>query len=99
MFLLQGNVSYGKSDTHVTPRSNCCTALPSLHPGFAIPTVPNGGNHTREFAKAAATVEAHKQCLIISIALAGTAIRVLTDDTYFEEVTRIFHAHNWRILM
>jgi hypothetical protein len=73
--------------THAIIRPNCCAALPSLHPGFAIPSVPNGGNHTREFAKAAATIEAHKQCLIMSIALAGTALRVLTDDAYFAEVT------------
>jgi hypothetical protein len=62
------------------------TALPSLHPGYSIPTVPNGGNHTRDFAKASSTEVAHRQTLIISIALAGTGIRVLTDDAYFAEV-------------
>jgi hypothetical protein len=60
--------------------------LPALHPGFSIPTVPDGGNHTREFTRSAALVEAHKQCLIVSIALAGAGLRVLTDDTFFSEV-------------
>ncbi|KAF7762176.1 hypothetical protein Agabi119p4_8769 [Agaricus bisporus var. burnettii] len=86
-----GSIDYGWGISGAsTDFGNVSYALPSLHPGFAIPTVPNGGNHTREFAKAAATVEAHKQCLIISIALAGTAIRVLTDDTYFEGVKKAF---------
>lgn len=64
-----------------------CAALPSLHPGFSIPTLPDGGNHTREFAQQAATIEAHKQCLIVSIALAGAGLRVLTDDAFFAEVS------------
>ncbi|KAF9450012.1 hypothetical protein P691DRAFT_811259 [Macrolepiota fuliginosa MF-IS2] len=65
-------------------------ALPSLHPGFSIPTVPDGGNHTRDFAKSAATIAAHKQCLVVSIALAGTGLRVLTDDTFFAQVKKAY---------
>ncbi|TFK31806.1 hypothetical protein BDQ12DRAFT_693512 [Crucibulum laeve] len=65
-------------------------ALPSLHPGFAIPTVKNGGNHTTEFAKSAATIEAHNATLDISKALAATGIRVLLDDKFFEDVKRTF---------
>jgi len=65
-------------------------ALPSLHPGFAIPTLPNGGNHTISFAEAAATEKAHYACLDVSKALAATAIRVLTDDAFFAEVRKTF---------
>jgi len=66
----------------------CChVALPSLHPGFSIPTFSDGGNHTREFAEQAATIEAHKQCLIMSIVLAAVGARVLTDDAFFAEVS------------
>jgi len=73
-----------------TDFGNITYALPSLHPGFAIPTVVNGGNHTREFRDAAATEVAHDACLRVSKALAGTGIRVLLDDEFFEEVRRTF---------
>lgn len=52
----------------------------------AIPTVVNGGNHTRAFRDAAATEAAHDACLRVSKALAGTGVRVLLDDQFFEEV-------------
>ena len=52
----------------------------------AIPTVENGGNHTRAFRDAAATEAAHDACLRVSKALAGTGIRVLLDEQFFEEV-------------
>ncbi|KAF8892890.1 hypothetical protein BD779DRAFT_1507568 [Infundibulicybe gibba] len=64
--------------------------LPSLHPGFAIPTILNGGNHTPGFEKAAATVEAHYACLDVSKALAATGVRVLIDDEFMAEVKRTF---------
>lgn len=84
---IQGNVTYGELRLLLFPlASDVRVALPALHPGFSIPTVPDGGNHTRDFAKSAAMVEAHKQCLIMSIALAGTGLRVLTDDAFFAEV-------------
>ena len=37
----------------------------------AIPTVPNGGNHTRELRDAAATEATHDACLSVSMALEG----------------------------
>ncbi|KAF8802853.1 hypothetical protein BYT27DRAFT_7196189 [Phlegmacium glaucopus] len=73
-----------------TDFGNVTYALPSLHPGFAIPTVLDGGNHTRRFAAAAATIEAHYACLDVSKALAATGVRVLTDDKFFAEVVRTF---------
>jgi len=67
--------------------------MPSLHPGFAIPTIKDGGNHTPHFTKAAATVEAHYACLDISKALAATGVRVLIDDEFFAEVPAPFSEH------
>ena len=60
-----------------------------FHPDIydqAIPTVKCGGNHTPEFAKAAATIEAHNACLDVSKALAATGMRVLTDAEFFSQV-------------
>ncbi|KAE9390648.1 hypothetical protein BT96DRAFT_833152, partial [Gymnopus androsaceus JB14] len=72
-----------------TDFGNVTYALPSLHPGFAIPSVPNGGNHTRDFAAAAATPAAFQACLDVSKALAATGVRVLIDDEYFAEASLI----------
>ncbi|KAI0321513.1 hypothetical protein OF83DRAFT_1051107, partial [Amylostereum chailletii] len=69
-----------------TDFGNITYALPSLHPGFSIPTQPNGGNHTVAFTEAAATPEAHKACLNVSKALALAGLRVLADDDFFSKV-------------
>jgi len=73
-----------------TDFGNVSYALPSLHPGFAIPTIRDGGNHTPGFEKSAATIEAHEVCLDLSKALAATGIRVLTDDKFFANVRKTF---------
>ncbi|KAJ3482416.1 hypothetical protein NLI96_g6995 [Meripilus lineatus] len=65
-------------------------ALPSIHPGFGIPTEVNGGNHTRQFAAAARGADAHYACLNVSKALAAVGVRVLTDDEYFAHVKKTF---------
>ncbi|KAF8153051.1 hypothetical protein B0H34DRAFT_800308 [Crassisporium funariophilum] len=75
-----------------TDFGNVTYALPSLHPGFAIPTILDGGNHTPGFEKSAATLKAHYACLDVSKALAATGIRVLTDDKFFAEVQNAFKA-------
>ncbi|KAJ3995324.1 hypothetical protein F5050DRAFT_1767933 [Lentinula boryana] len=90
-----GNITYGTYRFSMSLRFHTSwthfqQALPSLHPGFAIPTVLNGGNHTRDFAAAAATPTAHQACLDVSKALAATGIRVLIDDNYFAEVKKTF---------
>jgi hypothetical protein len=54
---------------------------------LAIPTVKDGGNHTRAFAKSAATTEAHYACLDVSKALAATGMRVLTDEAFLAQVS------------
>ncbi|PPQ95365.1 hypothetical protein CVT26_008210 [Gymnopilus dilepis] len=73
-----------------TDFGNVTYALPSLHPGFAIPTIVDGGNHTPGFEKAAATIEAHYACLDVSKALAATGVRVLIDDNFFANVQATF---------
>ncbi|KAH0831184.1 hypothetical protein J3R83DRAFT_13761 [Lanmaoa asiatica] len=64
--------------------------MPALHPGFSIPTVPGGGNHTREFAAAAATDIAHDACYTVSKALAHVGMRVITDGAFLEQVKLAF---------
>ncbi|KAF7370574.1 Aminoacylase 1-like protein 2 [Mycena sanguinolenta] len=73
-----------------TDFGNVSYALPALHPGFAIPTVPNGGNHTIGFTKAAATQEAHEATLLITKGLAHTGLRALRDDDFFKQVKEAF---------
>ncbi|KAL0961090.1 hypothetical protein HGRIS_006072 [Hohenbuehelia grisea] len=67
-------------------------ALPSLHPGFAIPTELNGGNHTHAFAKSAKGIEAHRACIDVSIALAGAGVRILLDNDFLAKVKAAFEA-------
>ncbi|KAF7366720.1 Peptidase M20 domain-containing protein 2 [Mycena sanguinolenta] len=56
----------------------------------AIPTVPDGGNHTRGFADAAATMPAHYACLDVVKALAATGVRVVIDDHFYAQVKKTF---------
>jgi len=55
----------------------------------AIPTEPNGGNHTPGFTSAAATLEAHEICLEVCKALALTGVRVIGDDQFYAEVNSL----------
>ncbi|KAH7101467.1 hypothetical protein BKA62DRAFT_794595 [Auriculariales sp. MPI-PUGE-AT-0066] len=76
----------GAASTASTDFGNITYALPSIHPGYAIPTTPDGGNHTVGFTKAARTQEAHDRTLAVSSALALTCLRVLTDDDFSAQV-------------
>jgi len=69
---------------------NVSYKLPSFHPVFAIPTEPNGGNHTPAFADSARTEAAHAAALLTSKGLAITALRVLQDEAFFLEVRKDF---------
>ncbi|KAG5725164.1 Peptidase M20 domain-containing protein 2 [Termitomyces sp. T112] len=73
-----------------TDFGNVTYALPSLHPGFAIPTVRDGGNHTIQFAEAAATSVAHYACLDVTKALAATGVRVLIDDEFLAKAKKAY---------
>jgi len=70
--------------------------LPALHPGFSIPTVENGGNHTSAFTNAARTIEAHQACLNVSKALAGVGIRLLMDEEFAKNVKETFEEDKQR---
>ena len=61
---------------------------------LAIPTEPNGGNHTPAFTASAATPEAHEVSLVIMKALAHTGFRVIDDDAFFGKV-RAWACQRW----
>lgn len=86
-----GSVNYGWGiNSASTDFGNVTYELPSLHPGFAIPTVPNGGNHTHDFTKSTKTEAAHKATLNISKALAAIGVRVVEDDEFYAQVKETF---------
>ena len=66
----------------VSSRASSCSCV-------AIPTVPGGGNHTREFTHAVSTDAAHEACYDVSKALAHVGMRVLTDDAFLARVRLI----------
>ncbi|KAF8637629.1 hypothetical protein AX17_002698 [Amanita inopinata Kibby_2008] len=85
---------YGLQSTTVgssasTDFGNVSYELPALHPAYAIPTEPQGGNHTPAFAKAAGTEDAHKATMIVTKGLALTALCILSNTLFFNEV-RVF---------
>ncbi|KAF8347836.1 hypothetical protein F5887DRAFT_954361 [Amanita rubescens] len=91
---------YGSSSARVTSSAstdfgNVSYELPSFHPVYAIPTEPQGGNHTPAFAKAAATMEAHNATISVSKGLALTAVRVLNDVQFFGQVKAAFNTKNY----
>ena len=57
-----------------------------IPPPTAIPTVPNGGNHTPGFTAAAKTPEAHAATMLTTKALALAGFRVLDDAEYYAKV-------------
>ncbi|KZT37726.1 amidohydrolase [Sistotremastrum suecicum HHB10207 ss-3] len=70
-----------------TDFGNVSYDVPSLHPMYAIPTQPNGGNHTVLFAEAARSVKAHHITLDVAKSLAFTGFRVIHDDAFFAKVS------------
>jgi hypothetical protein len=64
--------------------------VPSIHPIYAIPTLPGQGNHTRGFTDAAATEEAHRLTLKSAKGIAVVAWKVLADKAFAEEVQKAF---------
>ncbi|KAG8216048.1 hypothetical protein J3R82DRAFT_8047 [Butyriboletus roseoflavus] len=57
-----------------------------------VPTVPGGGNHTRDFTCAVSTDAAHEACYDVSKALAHVGMRVLTDAAFLTRVKAAFEA-------
>ncbi|EIW75878.1 hypothetical protein CONPUDRAFT_93157 [Coniophora puteana RWD-64-598 SS2] len=64
--------------------------LPSLHPGYSIPTIPDGGNHTLGFTDAAKTKVTHDATMVVSKALAAVGTRVLVDEEFAQKVKDAF---------
>ena len=60
----------------------------------AIPTEPNGGNHTALFTAAARGKEAHEATLVVTKMLAHVGMKVLQDDGFLEKVSPAYR--NWR---
>ncbi|KAJ7155410.1 amidohydrolase [Mycena crocata] len=83
-------VTTGTAGSASTDFGNVSYALPALHPGYAIPTELNGGNHTIGFTKAAATQEAHVATMLVTKGLAHTGFRALHDDDFFKQVKASF---------
>ncbi|KAI0643451.1 amidohydrolase [Trametes meyenii] len=83
-------VTAGGSVAFSTDFGNVTYALPALHPAYTIPGEPNGGNHTPQFAKAAATPEAHAITLKVATGLAATGVRVLADADFAYKVRKFF---------
>jgi len=75
-----------------TDFGNVTHALPGLHPVYAIPTKPGGGNHNPLFTAAAAAPEAHAATLIAAKGIAISGMRVLTDEKFAVQVAESFKA-------
>ncbi|KAK0467138.1 uncharacterized protein EV420DRAFT_668556 [Desarmillaria tabescens] len=73
-----------------TDFGNVSFALPALHPCYAIPTEPKGGNHTPAFTKAAATMAAHEVTMTVTKGLALTGLRALSDKAFLKAVKAEF---------
>jgi len=59
-----------------------------INPSYlAIPTEPDGSNHTPAFTKSSATQEAHDAAMKVTKGLALTGFRALFDSAFFEEVS------------
>ncbi|KAK0501404.1 hypothetical protein EDD18DRAFT_1142676 [Armillaria luteobubalina] len=84
--------SDGDGSSASTDFGNVSFALPALHPVYAIPTEPKGGNHTAAFAKAAATMAAHEATMTVTKGLALTGLRALQDKAFLKAVKAEFEA-------
>ncbi|EGO26697.1 hypothetical protein SERLADRAFT_436509 [Serpula lacrymans var. lacrymans S7.9] len=73
-----------------TDFGNITYALPSLHPGFSIPTIHDGGNHTPAFTAAARSEVSHEACLVVSKVLAAVGVRALNDNDFLKKVKETF---------
>jgi amidohydrolase len=67
-----------------TDMANVSQALPAIHPEFAIGAGPSVQTHTREFADATATDEAHAAMLDATRLLAMTAIDLALDPSLLQ---------------
>ena len=85
---LGGDVDRAVEAAASTDMGNVSQALPSLHPGFKIPS--EAGNHNAGFTAAAATEEAHTLAMRAAKALALTALDAYLDPAVLEAAKREF---------
>ncbi|OPB44024.1 metal-dependent amidase/aminoacylase/carbohypothetical proteinpeptidase [Trichoderma guizhouense] len=73
-------ISLPESFNASTDMGNVTHVVPGIHGGFGIKTGPNVALHSREFAAAAGTDEAHEVAMKSGKGMAMLALRVLLDD-------------------
>ncbi|PTB68599.1 hypothetical protein BBK36DRAFT_1113770 [Trichoderma citrinoviride] len=73
-----------------TDMGNVTHVVPGIHGGFGIETGPNVSLHSREFAAAAGTDEAHEVAMKSGKGMAMLALRVLLDDEVAERARADF---------
>ncbi|KAF8763988.1 Peptidase M20 domain-containing protein 2 [Argiope bruennichi] len=71
-----------------TDLGNVSHVVPTFQPGYAIPC--KGINHTKEFAEASGAPEAQGPTLLVSKAMAMTALTIFRTPQTLEEVRRVF---------
>ncbi|TBU25254.1 amidohydrolase [Dichomitus squalens] len=91
--------NFGEGAAYSTDFGNITYALPALHPIYSIPTETNGSNHTSQFAKSAATPEAHEATLKVALGLATTGFKILHDAEFTSQVREAFESSKARSSM
>ncbi|RCH92705.1 hypothetical protein CU098_007000 [Rhizopus stolonifer] len=71
-----------------TDMGNFSYAVPAIHPAYGLNIT--AANHTKEFAEAARTPEAHQYTLRAATCLTLTATDVLLDDDFYERMIQDF---------
>lgn len=61
---------------------------------LAIPTQPNGGNHTPGFTEAARTKAAHECTLRVSKALTQLGLRAIMDEEFLKQVLALIQRNS-----
>ncbi|KAI0165439.1 hypothetical protein GGR52DRAFT_108787 [Hypoxylon sp. FL1284] len=85
-----------KPMTASTDMGNVAHAVPSFHGAFIVPTAPDVALHSKQFAQAASTDEAHEVALNCAKGMAMIAMRVLLDGKVAEGARWDFeNNHGW----
>ncbi|KAI1761066.1 hypothetical protein GGR53DRAFT_506932 [Hypoxylon sp. FL1150] len=79
-----------------TDMGNVAHVVPSFHGAFIVPTAPDVALHSKDFAQAASTDEAHQVALNCARGMALMAMRVLLDEKVAEGARWNFeNNHGW----
>ncbi|KAI6083426.1 hypothetical protein F4821DRAFT_192727 [Hypoxylon rubiginosum] len=79
-----------------TDMGNVAHVVPSFHGAFIVPTAPDVALHSKHFAQAASTDEAHEVALNCARGMAMMAMRVLLDEKVAEGARWDFeNNHGW----